>query len=592
MKTEFKALLKKKENRIWAFLFSSLFCIVIAIFFDYYYDLNDDVLMKDIVAGIYTGTPSGHNIQMLFPLSAALSLFYRLNRNVPWYGIFFLICQFGCLYLLTERVLSFFRKRWQKALVLIPEAGLIVTLFLSNLVFVQYTVTAALLASTAAFLFYTSEPADTLKAFLRNNAVCIVLAVLAYQMRSELLLLLLPFICVTGVCRWVRETPIFTKINFQKYLGVFGLILAGMALSRGVHMLSYGGADWQEFNRFFDNRTELYDFQYVPDYEGNEDFYTSIGLTKSEQTLLVNYNFGLDEKINAEVLGQVAVYAEGLKKDAQPSFTERLKQAIAELKYRLLHETDRPWNIVVIALYFLVLIAALCNKNRHILWELPFLFAVRSILWLFILYRGRSPERITHSLYLMECLVLLAMLFVECHKENRRRMVTILSCVSAFAMMICCLLYGGSGIRKTVEEFARRENVNRAYTALQAYTGEHEEYFYFWDVYSSVIYSEKLLAGTGNGISNLDIMGGWAGKSPLTKEKYEKFGFSSMQEALLKDNTFIVVKSPELSGYPLLNEWLPAYYKDRGCPVKLEKADSVYTEDQEAFRIYRVRPVS
>lgn len=45
--------------------------------------------MKDIVAGIYTGTPTGYNIQMLYPLSWAISLLYRLVRAVPWYSLFF-----------------------------------------------------------------------------------------------------------------------------------------------------------------------------------------------------------------------------------------------------------------------------------------------------------------------------------------------------------------------------------------------------------------------------------------------------------------------------------------------------------------------
>ncbi|MGN1204703.1 MAG: hypothetical protein ACI4SA_06555 [Lachnospiraceae bacterium] len=592
MKTDFKTILKNKKNCIWAFLFSSLFCVVTATFFDYYYDLNDDMLMKDIVAGIYTGTPSGHNIQMLYPLSFFLSLLYHIGRNIPWYGIFFLLCQYGCLYLLTERFLSFYDKRWKKAVQLVIEAGLLITLFLSDLVFVQYTVTAALLASTAAFLFFTSAPASTLKGFLRNNTISIVLVILAYQMRTELLLMLLPFICVTGVCRWVRETPVFTKLNFQKYFSVFGLILAGMIVSQGVHILAYGSEQWKEFNRFFDNRTELYDFQYIPSYDGNEAFYESIGLTKSEQTLLVNYNFGLDEEINADVLGQVAAYAAELKKGVQPSFTAKLKQAVWELKYRLLYETDRPWNLVAITLYVLVFAAALCNKNWHILWELPFLFAVRSGLWLFILYRGRSPVRITHSLYLMECLILLAILLTECHKQPRKKIVTILSCGSALAMLIICFLYAGAGITKTGQEFARREQVNQAYLSLQEYVKERKDSFYFWDVYSSVAYSEKMLTASPAGLSNLDIMGGWADKSPLTREKYEKFGFSSMQEALLTEDVYIVVKSPELSGYPLLEEWLPAFYADQNYAVKLKKVDSVYAEGQEVFSIYQVQPAS
>ena len=33
--------------------------------FDFYYDLNDDVLIKDILSGVYTGTPEGRTMQLL-----------------------------------------------------------------------------------------------------------------------------------------------------------------------------------------------------------------------------------------------------------------------------------------------------------------------------------------------------------------------------------------------------------------------------------------------------------------------------------------------------------------------------------------------
>ena len=408
-----KETLKRKENCIAALVFSVLLAVITGLFFDYYFALNDDMLMKDIVAGIYTGTPTGYNIQMLYPLSWAISLLYRLVRAVPWYSLFFLFCQFGCIYLITERILTFFRKRWTKGIALLAEAALLVTLLLSELVFVQYTVTAALLAGTAAFLFYTAPAAGSVKDFLKKNTVSIVFAVLAYQMRTEMLLLMLPFICVTGVCRWAKECPVFTKRNFQKYLSMIGLILAGMALSQGIHMIAYGQGAWPEFNRFFDNRTELYDFQTIPSYAENTAFYESIGLTESEYTLLVNYDFGMDEKIDADILGKIAEYAASLKKETEPSFSAQLKKAAWELKYRLLYETDRPYNQVVMVLYIFVLAAALYNRYFHILWELPFLGFVRSCLWLFILYRGRSPERITHSLYLMEIIVLTALLFKE-----------------------------------------------------------------------------------------------------------------------------------------------------------------------------------
>ena len=163
--------LKDKENFIWAFLFSVLCCTVISLFFDYYYDINDDVLMKDIVAGVYSGTPSGYNVQMLYPLSFLLSLLYRITGAISWYGLFFQFCHFGSIYLITKRALSFVSKRWQKAGLLLAESLGIAVLLLQELVFVQYTVTVSVLAAAAAFLFYTSETDGGVKEFIKTNQI-------------------------------------------------------------------------------------------------------------------------------------------------------------------------------------------------------------------------------------------------------------------------------------------------------------------------------------------------------------------------------------------------------------------------------------
>lgn len=577
--------MKQKENHIWALGFSILLCAGIGIFFDYYYALNDDVLMKDILAGIYTGTPEGRNIQMLFPVSWFISLFYRVARGIPWYGLFLCGCHFGCIYLLTERMLSFFHRTVTKIFAVLVEAGLIVALLLGELVFTQYTVTSALLAATAAFLFYTAETDGTVKQFFCRNISSIVLVVLAFQIRSEMLLLVLPLICVTGLCKWACEKPFFTKANAAKYFSVFGGILAGMLLSQGIHMTAYGSADWQQFNRFFDSRTEIYDFlwRWHPSYEGNEAFYESIGMTEGEQILLENYNLGLDEKIDADLLEQISNYADAYRRE-QTSFKDTLKDAVIIYKYRTFHETDYPWNLFVIAAYGLVLIAALGNRHFRFLWELCCMGIVRTGLWMFILYRGRDPERITHSLYLMELIILLAFLLVECKKEGR--IFGYLKIGFTGVLLLLCLRTVTGNVEKVWTEYAEREEVDRELKALQDYTKENAENFYFVDVYSTVKYSEKLFCNVDNTIANYDIMGGWASKSPLMVKKFGYYGITSMEQAILeKENVHVIDKSGKLA-------WLINYYEEKGIQVSLQKTDSIRVDGHEVFGVYTLERVS
>lgn len=75
---------------------------ILAARFDFYYDLNDDVLIKDILSGVYSGTPDGHTMQLLYPLGALLALLYR-GLSIPVFGAFLLFCQFGSIWAVGYR---------------------------------------------------------------------------------------------------------------------------------------------------------------------------------------------------------------------------------------------------------------------------------------------------------------------------------------------------------------------------------------------------------------------------------------------------------------------------------------------------------
>ena len=69
---------RRYQNWILTGLFLLLLLVFVGVRYDYYFDLNDDVLMKDILAGVYTGAPESRNIQMRWPISALISLLYRI----------------------------------------------------------------------------------------------------------------------------------------------------------------------------------------------------------------------------------------------------------------------------------------------------------------------------------------------------------------------------------------------------------------------------------------------------------------------------------------------------------------------------------
>ena len=430
--------LREKENLIAALLMTAALFVPIVLRYDLYYDLNDDVLIKDILSGVYTGTPEGHAVQLLYPLGLCLSLLYRA-LGIPVFGAFLALCQFGSIFLVgyetaccldrcAGKPLAAGGKRFalglrlEKLLALTAEGVFFAAAFGRHLVFLQYTVTAGMLAGAAIFRFLTAEEKGTgVRAFLRCHALTFALYWLAFCLRSEMALLLLPLAGVAGLCRWGREKAPFSRGNVRKYPGCFCVLLLGCLLLAGWDGLAYRSADWQSFRRFFDARTELYDYHadFINDYEANQAAYQAAGVTRLQQMLLENYDFGADDTIDADLLE--ALQAESARLDGTGGlFRKSLREGLWDLAYgHWLGAGDRSLNAVMLLMGGLAVLLCLAGRRWRALWQALLALAAGGALWLFLLMRDRPVDRVLHPLYLAQILLFAGLALWEAETAGR-----------------------------------------------------------------------------------------------------------------------------------------------------------------------------
>lgn len=634
---EYGKKIKKFENCISALIFIVVNVILMGVFFDFYYDLNDDTMMHDIMSGVYSGIPDGHNMQTLYPLGALIALCYRLYRSVPWYGLFLCLCQFGSFYLIGVRLCELCGgtgkesgeggKQLRKWVVLLGLSLYLWGICLPHLINVQYTITCALLSAAAIFLFLTTPDGLDTRQFVVKNIPSVILVVAAYQLRSEMLLLTFPLICLAGLYRLVGEKKIFVKENLGKYGAVLGMILVGMLLSLVADKIAYGSAQWKDFRDFFDARTTVYDF--YPELITDENYsqaLTELGVAPDQQTLLNNYNFGLDDAIDTELMTRLADYAVhtiGAAKNWGQIFREQL----SFYRYRTLHGGDAPYNVMVLWAYVAVFLLGLYEglktkrskkndaevapwesgdrgngksagqemlRRYDFVWQIILLAAVRSALWMFILMRGRDPVRITHSLYLAE-FALLAGMLVRRLQAGRNSLdgavhgnAITRNGVARGMVILAGLILAGSltnNLSAVREDQDRREWVNSSWDEIDAYCRNHEENFYFEDVYSTVSFSRRMFDGSDNSYANYDIMGGWMCKSPLYYEKLKRSGIEGAGEALCAgDNAYLIMSDLEAVERGL--DWITAYYAAQGIEVRTEEVDVI--GENVRYHVYRI----
>lgn len=657
-----KQFLKKHENCILSLAMALILAGILAARFDFYYDLNDDVLIKDILSGVYSGTPDGHTMQLLYPLGALLALLYR-GLSIPVFGAFLLFCQFGSIWavgyrsvvlvdeereardgvslasgmrsaasdahpaepsaarMCSARDYAFTARSahpaepsacsaWNntaaclgiKVALLFAEALFWFAAMGSHLVYLQYTVTAGMLAGAAIFWVVTAKGKERFRGLL--------LYWLSFCLRPEMALLCLPLAGAGGLCIWGREKQIFSKENLRHYLGLFAALVIGMGVFYGLDVLAYSDPDWKDFRQFFDERTTLYDYHldFVEQYDENREAYEETGVSRTLQEMLKNYNFGAADEIDTQMLSSLAVQAK--KTDAKEPVLSQVKKAI----WRLAHEnwlskSDLPWNFVWLAVVFVWCFCCLQKGNRKFFWQPVFVACVGGMLWIYLLMQGRMVDRVTHPLYLAQILLAAGLWGTAGNRQREMRTAekcdavgptgaaagvamgaaivcsdadvsrnvnmrstgrihTAITAAVCGAILLLCVFQVPGMWQGVAQEQIHRETVNRTNKDTFAYCRKHASTLFLEDVYSTVAYSEKITLDRDKPF-NYDLLGGWLVKSPLTKQKLSAFEYASMGEAVRSSEKVCLLadEGTDMS-------WLTEYLEEQGEPGMLLRIGS------------------
>ena len=635
-----------KYNIIPAVITLTAIVILTGTLFDHYFEFNDDVLMKDILSGAYTGRPEALNIQMLSPLSAVLSLLYRVTGAVPWYGLFLLACQYLTLGLIIVRALSMTDSLPGR--IIMGVTGFLVSagFLISHLVLVQYTITVAIMAAGAGFLIYTTHTGLDKRTFFSQMIIPVILIVLGFMLRSEMMLLMMPFLCF-GACSLIHRDFIEagdtkagnrTSGNAQagsnqdatyikkpvsgllaRYIIVAAVTGTLLLLSYGIDKISYSSSGWKEFRAEFDSRTQLYDYQYIPDYEEAQSFYVSKGITPIQVELLKKYDYGIDSRIDGDMMNSIARYAADSR---QESVGARLAASCKEYFYRCSHLRGGVYSALILFLYVMTGFAIIHNRpgrdvspgagnaisisnssringndsiqHRIVLFILRIcgLFAMRSVCWMYIIYGRRMPDRITHSLYIVEAVMLLAMILTEYAGTLRGK--RYLKMVTAVVLIVSGIVILPMNIKSLRAHIASREKINSYARAIDEYCALHPENFYWEDVYSTIIegetFNEKMFEAPGRmsadhgrfgnsddgstqtaeAFKNYDLIGGWCMNSPLLKDKIAVYGIEDIADDLIHSgNTYVI--SADIYD----TDWISDYYEETGIAVSVTRVDTI-----------------
>lgn len=560
----------KYVNIVVALAVTAILFLILNLRWDMVYCLNDDLMIQSILSGRYSGSPSGKAVYLSEPLSGLLALLYRLLPSLPWFGWFLAGCYMLCFFLILHVSLERLEKdaeftgKWQAigiGCVCVLAVSVFCGFFLSQYLMVHYTVAAAVMGGTAIYLFLLTDDHGTWKDALRRYWLPVVILLLCYLVRTKVFFMTVPFLAVAGLCRILRTKKIVP------YLAPLFLLGVGILLLMLVGRFCYGGAAWREYLDYNDARTELYDYGYIWDDEDALEYYTGQGYAPEEMAVYREYNVLLNESLTAEDYRKIAAY--GMIREGERTWLQKWKEGFWLYRHRMLGKSeDYPYNVVILALYIMAVLLAAGGKNKKCLWMIVLLGMVRSGVWIYLLAQGRYPERVVTSLYLIELLVLLAMM-IDSWKEtgsgsvgklrNKNRNISDIPAsmeqrighivnrmgivLAGIFLMILAWETAYQTIPKTMEARARQLEVNREEDPLFEYMKEHSENLYLLDVYAAVYHTEYAVRDYDDTYENYLLLGGWTAGSPLVTEKLAGWGYASAFDALERGrNVYLALK--------------------------------------------------
>lgn len=600
-----KAQRGKMNTELLLFRVANLFLVsAMVVFFSvkytYFFETCDDSLIRDISSGSYSGMPEIFNAQTLFFWGAISKMLYLCFPRIEWFSLLLLICQYGCLLLASDRICVTVTGKLRKIVSLLAFYTTVIAFFGERLFIIQYTVTSAMLGGTACFLTLTSKSREynddqslskhILKT-IEDFAAPLTLLLMAYNLRSEMLLLLFPFWGLALVTRWFFVKGFWNKNTLISFLAVLFFAISLLGVSELGDRIYSRVNGYEEFRDFFNARTDLYDFSKVYLYSEANGFYDSIGISEEQYKLLERKNFGLDQKITGEIFSEVGDYYIGTVKESS-SLGDKIKDSLAAYRHRFEAKRDRPYIVVIIAIYLTVAAIGICCflQKEFAAGIKTFAFLCleicgRSLLWMFLLWRGRYPDRITDSMGFAEVMLLMGALifFVEKTKRRRKevfeRILQGIPSIAFLTWLLALTLYTVPFQIKGYKIIADNELVkNSHYYELLEYFENNSGNFYWIDTITTMNYRERLSTRRKTEIENFDTLGNWITNSPIAYKKMSYFEFEDICSSLFLDNVYFVIDSEDDAGW--MATFLSMQESDR---VTVEKIDSVAND----FSVYK-----
>lgn len=563
-------MIKKHKNLIFSITISFLWICLISMITGIYFETNDDRLFSEIFSGAMTGTPEFRSYYIHPFLGLIITLFYRITTVLPWYGLVLILFQWICHVSFTYSVLSWYEKTRKKlaAFSLLTVYYGICFTFLAH---IQFTSTAALLAITGYICFFLSLDVSSLDiSFSAENAsteddsftsffsaknqklnllLFFILQLLSYLLRSDSMLMIQPYgmamLATLLLCRFLRShSKEARRILFRFFCKILVGILLLILLGKSTHFLFHHGVGWTEYEKINQGVTEITDYSRIPDYTEVKSILEKYEVSEKQYQAFFQYAM-IEPNLSGDCLLEVAEYA----KTMQPETS--IRQVLSGIRESYFNPEYYSTGKLTLILWFLTIIVVLLSENYLSLLPLAGLFFSRTVIWGYLIYRGRTPFRVIYPLWVAEIFLLMVILCIQASGEQKKYTKLL------YQFIFCFLILGSLWILKKQYISIKPQNqsdkiYNTGYSDLIEYCDNHPENHYFLDAGTLLYYRGSAYAAKPFHPRNSLITGCWYSGAPVLYDRIAEYAPQNMDIYLVVSPDLVYQKEAVLAYF---EEW-------------------------------------
>lgn len=571
-----------------AFLITGIYFVFIYRRIPFIYDINDDVAMRNVAAGVITGEPDAHLLHIKYLLGLVIAGLYRLLPGFDWYGLVLIGIMLFALAMVLYRGLAADRGLLWRLCYTVLTLLLFTCTGLRHVTAFQWTVTAAMAGAAGIYLFYTADRGDSF--WIRmEEGTAVLLVLLSLAVRDDVFLMVLP---IAALCFWWKYGSVekngpagrregafpfgrgFWKVwEIQwkgwsvtlEHVSVLLELTAGVLILLGAEAFAYRSPEWREFCTYNVNREAIMDYYGLKNYEEDPEFFDSLGITPEEAENLQRYSLYLVEDLYSEKMAALARHSREVYIQEHP-FTWRISTAVSKIDTHLGKEIYHPVNLLCFGIIAAVLGLGFGQNRKQLVLALSVL-GVWAAYWFYLGYRNRIVERVGFALYLLMLLTMLAVWYRTAFLEkpfesmNGRKGKLPGKVLAAGAFVLLALL-SGPAWRAAEENNTARRDYNLEFLDVNRYMAEHMENVYFMTTFSIETYTDNFTVSRDFAFSNLLSVGGWHTFSPLENVKNEKLKITDPKKDMAeKEQVYLI--SLEQVNLRYMDRYYESVYGDR-----------------------------